>query len=141
MFIIPDWFAPRYLVFVTSLLIISVMLFINFIDISLTNKYRKVILYPTVLFLLILCFYSFYDNYIIRAAIYKSASESYFANIQEQAKGLTENDILYVDNGQIFSNVYPEKYRTSVFFWGDKTLIFYRMYANVKPQLKLREKK
>ena len=75
----------------------------------------------------------------------KSAYENYFVKIQEQAKNLTENDVIYVDTVQPFnnSNVYPKKYRENMWVWpkNEDTLVYYRKFLKIKPQLQIKENK
>ena len=143
MFVKADYIALRHFVFVFSLYIISIMMIINFIDVSLSDKYRKILLYPAFLILFLLLFVDFYDNYIVRSVAMKSAYENYFVKIQEQAQGLTENDVIYVDSVQPFQNdrVYPIKYREYIWAYNNdtKTLEVYRKYLKIKPQLKMRD--
>ena len=145
MFIKADYLAVRHFIFVLSLFIISLMMIIHFIDVSLYNKYRQIFLYPAFLIIFLFLFVDFYDKYIVRSVVMKSAYEHYFVKIQEQAKGLTENDVIYVDTVQPFNNdnVYPKKYRTDIWIYEDnnQTLNVYRGFLKIKPQLKMKENK
>ena len=145
MFIKADYFTTRQLIFILSLWCISATMLVSFIDVSLSNKYKKIFLYPAFLIVFVILFVNFYDNYIVRSVVMKSAYENYFVKIQEQAKNLTENDVIYVDTVQPFntSNVYTKKYRRNMWVWpkNEDTLVYYRKFLKIKPQLQMKENK